>query len=131
MPVTLEKVRRLDHLIPQADYVRLSKININTARNRILKKRIASLKIDGKVFIDINQSPPGQRFKPGHKYPSPQAVFPEDIDHKQLVNVCSFAYKQKCTTGFFYRSILNDEIICIIIQKQVFANKDDLLKLKK
>ena len=126
----LSNIIRLDNFLTHRQYVKDSHISVNTTRYRIKYKLIATLKIDGQIFIDIEKSPLSSTYHSrSRKQTPPFTSLPDGIDKDRLVNVSSYARKKNKTVDKYYKAILSGKIFGLVIGGDVFCYKDEIALL--
>ena len=94
------------NFVTPQQYADLCGVNLASVFRRFKTGRIAGVRISGKVFIDVETSPPAQPYTVKlHKAPPPR--LPESLPPlSDLVCLDAWAYKKKVTANRYYNAIL-------------------------
>jgi hypothetical protein len=109
------------------DYAKRCGITTRAAYDRVRARTVASLEVDGSVFINIEKTPPVKRMNPHDKRLKRNA---QHFGHTQLAewkNVTRYAYAQSVTAGVIFRLMLTGKIDGLVIADTVFFKPAQLL----
>jgi hypothetical protein len=102
------------------DYAKRCGITTRAAYDRVRARTVASLEVDGTVFINIEETPPVKRMNPHDKRLKRNT---QHMGHTRLgewKNVTRYAYEHRITAGVIFRQILTKKLDGLVIADNVY-----------
>jgi hypothetical protein len=115
----------LSDLSTVEEYASMCGVAIQTIYHRHKQGSLASIEIDGYVFIDSKASPPKKFFSRFRAKPLKPKLLPDDLDINDLILVRKYALKKYVRPDIYYGMAMMGKIQSVVAGNAVFILKKE------